>query len=66
LKYCTDNDIGGLGLAFGYETLAKAYMVAGNHDLINENFKLAKEAAELIENEDNKNYFLSELNTISA
>jgi len=65
LKYCTENAISGFDLAFGYEAVARAHMVAGEHDLMKENLQLAREAANLITDEQDKNYFLSELESVS-
>jgi hypothetical protein len=65
LKYCTDNAISGFDLAFGYEAVARAYMVARERDRMDEYMKLAREAADLIEDDQDRNYFLSELETIA-
>lgn len=65
LKYCTDNAISGFDLAFGYEAVARAYMIAGKRDRMDEYMKLAREAADLIEDEQDRNYFLSELESIA-
>ncbi len=65
LKYCKKNEIGGLDLTFGYEALARAYMVEKNQDLMEKNIQLAKQAADMIEDEQNKHYILLELKTIS-
>ncbi|WP_258006326.1 hypothetical protein [Mesotoga sp. B105.6.4] len=65
LKYCTDNAISGFDLAFGYEAVARAYMIAGKRDRMDEYIKLARETADLIEEEQDKDYFLSELESIS-
>lgn len=65
LRICEDNEIGDLDLAFVYEALARAYSVTGETILLDKYLSQAMEASESIENEDNKKYLLSELDTIT-
>ena len=64
LDICTNNDIGDFDIAFAYEAMARAYSVAGNNDKKEKYLKLAKDASDKIEKEDDKKYFLSELESI--
>ncbi len=64
LEICQNADIGGFDLAFGYEAVARAQKLAGNLPEAGELILKAKEAAELIEKEEDKKYFLNELLTI--
>lgn len=64
LKLCTDNDIKDFDLAFGYEAVARGYMVSQEEELMIKYIDLAKEAAKAIEKKEDRDYFLSELNTI--
>jgi hypothetical protein len=66
LGLCEANEIGDFDLAFAYEALARAYAVAGDSAMSEEYETLAEEAAEEIEDEANREYFLSELATVSA
>ncbi len=65
LELCLKNDIKDFDLAFGYEAVARAYMVSKDEDKMKKYLMLAKEASENIEKEDDKKYFLSELNSIA-
>ncbi len=64
LKLCVDNNVGDFDLAFAYEAIARAYMVNKNEEKMNEFISLAKRASDDIEDKGNKDYFLSELETI--
>ena len=66
LKLCLDHHINDFDLAFGYEAVARAYMLLNNLGKSNEYIQLALEAAEAIQKEEDKKYFLSELKTIQA
>ena len=65
LTICIGNGIGDFDLAFAYEALARAYAVAGDAEKSREYIRLAQQAGEQIEDEDNRGYFASELETIS-
>jgi len=62
---CRENSIGDFDLAFSLEALARAHMILGNTVESAEFRKQALEAAENIEEKDNRDYFLSELDSIS-
>lgn len=64
LKLCMDNCIGDFDLAFGYEAMARAYSVLGNHGDKSTFIEKAKEAAKAIAEEDNRKYVGSEISTI--
>lgn len=62
---CRENGIADFDLAFSFEALARAYTVLGNSDEAAGCRAEALAAAEAIEEKDNKDYFLSELGSIS-
>ncbi len=64
LKLCLDNSIGDLDLAFGYEAVARAHSVLGNHDDKATFIEKAKEAARAIAEEGNRKYVESEVSAI--
>lgn len=64
LQTCQTNNIRDFDLAFAYEALARAYAAAGEDDERRKALQLAKDAGEQIEEEDNRKYFFSELQTI--
>ena len=66
LDLCQANEIGDFDLAFAYEALARAYATAGDTDKSGEYIELAMQAAEQIEDKDNREYFESELATVSG
>lgn len=63
---CRREDIGDFDLAFSLEALARAYMVLGKTDECRRYLESAGEAAEGIAEKDNRDYFLSELSSISC
>ena len=64
LKLCEANGITDFDLAFAYEALARAYSVAGDGKMSHSFAEKARTAAEQIEDEGNRDYFLKELSTI--
>ncbi len=64
LDIALKENLGGLDLAFGYESVARAYAVLGKRDLAQENVALGIKAAETMEDEDDRKYTLSELNNV--
>ena len=64
LDYCLKHDYGDFDLAFAYEAIARAHKIIENNEEKEKNLFLAKKAAEEIEKEDDKKYFLKELGTI--
>jgi len=63
LSICEDNKIGDFDIAFALEALARAYAISGDSKS-QEYFEKAEKAGEAILKEDDKKYFLSELETI--
>jgi hypothetical protein len=66
LAICEENDIGDFDIAFAHEAMARAYAVAGKASECSKHIQLAREKGELIEDEGNKKYFFSEIETISC
>jgi len=66
LEICQENGFGDFDLAFSYEALARAASVTGNKQTVQENLTLAKEAGEQIAEQDDKDYFFSELESIAV
>ncbi|KAB3534762.1 hypothetical protein F8154_07830 [Alkaliphilus pronyensis] len=64
LKLCIDNNIGDFDLAFAYEAVTRAYFIGNNLDLMKKNYELAMVASKQISKPEDKEYFLTELNTI--
>jgi len=62
---CLENNFGDFDLAFAYEAITRAFAVLCDTNMKKKYLKLAKETGESIAKEDDKQYFLSELNTIS-
>lgn len=65
LAICTENEIADFDIAFAYEALARAYAVAGDAEKSREYVELANQAAQQIEEERNREYFTSELQTVN-
>jgi hypothetical protein len=66
LDICAANQIGDFDIAFAYEALARAYAIAGDSEKSQEYVRLAEQAAEKIEDEGNRGYFMSELATVKS
>ncbi|MFW9922370.1 MAG: hypothetical protein ACFFDW_03675 [Candidatus Thorarchaeota archaeon] len=64
LAICLENNIEDFDIAFAYEAMARAHSTAGNIEEKEKYLTLAKSAGEKIKEKDDKNYFLSELETI--
>ena len=64
LEICTEHQIGDFDLAFAYEALARANVAARHPADCGEAFLLAEGAAKEIKDDDDREYFLSELATI--
>ncbi|GAB6107207.1 hypothetical protein [Fusibacter bizertensis] len=65
LRYCLENDIKDFDLAFAYETLARSYAVCSDDKQKNLYIAMAQTAADDIQDQENKDYLLGELKTIS-
>jgi hypothetical protein len=66
LQICRENDIGDFDIAFAYEALARAHAIAGNKTECATNLRLAKDAGEQINKKEDREYFFSELKTITC
>ena len=63
LRFCEENNIGGFDLAFGLEAVSRAYKVLGRRE--SDIYKdQALEATNKIENKKDREYVLSEINSI--
>jgi len=65
LEFCGKNGIGDFDLAFTYEAMERAYMTLKDTDNMNEYLDKAVEASSHIAMTKDKEYFLSELKTIT-
>ena len=64
LALCEEHGIGDFDLAVAYEALARAYAVAGDRDQASRYETLAREAAERIEDDDDRELVLGDLSTL--
>ncbi|MBY6037495.1 hypothetical protein KUV80_12545 [Fictibacillus nanhaiensis] len=64
LQLCLENNIGDFDLAFAYEAAARAYMIKDDDTMMDKFISLAHDAAENIAKKEDKDYFISELNSI--
>ncbi len=64
LDICRENDIAGFDIAFAYEAMARAHALAGDEAEAGRFMKLAREAGEQIEKQEDREYFEGELKTI--
>jgi DNA-binding transcriptional MerR regulator len=65
LQICRGNEIGDFDLAFAYEALARAHLVAGDRDAA-ARFGLSREAGEHIAEEEDRDLLISDVAGISA
>ncbi len=65
LEICKENKIGDFDIAFAYEAMARAYAVAEQKVESEKYVGLAKRAGEQIKSKGDRDYFFSELKTIS-
>lgn len=66
LVICQENDIRDFDLAFAYEALARAAVVLEDNEGVEEYLALAKEAGDQIAEQDDKDYFFTELEKVKA
>jgi hypothetical protein len=66
LKICKENNIGDFDIAFAFEAMARAHAIAENKAECERYIKLAKEAGEQIKKKGDRDYFFSELKTITC
>ena len=64
LNLCEQHNFGDFDLAFAYEALARACSVSGDIAKVPGYIRLAQDAGDGIEKQEDKDYFLSELSTI--
>ena len=64
LDICQENGFGDFDLAFAYEALARATFVGRDSQAATEYLALAKKAGDKIAEQDDKEYFYTELGTI--
>lgn len=64
LELCLEHSIADFDLAFAYEAVARAYLVKNDETRMEEYFALALQAAQQIVKKEDKEYFISELNSI--
>lgn len=64
LSMCESENIGDFDLAFAHEAMARAYQVLGDETQKQVHLKEALAAAETIAKQENKDYLLSELQSI--
>jgi len=64
LEICEKEKLDYFDLAFAYEALARACSVSGDVAMVGGYIRLAKDAADGIEKEEDKDYFISELKSI--
>jgi len=64
LEICHENGIGDFDLAFAYEALARAASVSGDEQSMKEYLSQANAAGEKIAEQDDKEYFFSQLGSV--
>lgn len=64
LEICQQNDIGDFDLAYAYEALARATALAGDRTECKIYHELARKAGEMIREEDDKELFFKDLDTV--
>jgi len=65
LEICQANNLGDFDIAFAYEAVARAYAVAGQRADCEKYLQLAAQAGEQIKAKEDRDYFFSELKTIT-
>jgi hypothetical protein len=65
LEHCENNEIGDFDLAFAYEALARASAVSGDIDKGRGYLVMTESAKDDIAKKDDRDYFLSELESVS-
>jgi len=66
LEIRRENNIGDFDITFAYEAIARAYAVAGKKFESEKYVSLAEEAGERIKSNEDRDYFISELQTVSG
>ena len=65
LQITLDNDLKDFDLGFAYEAMARAYAIAGDKEETAKYLSMAETAAEQIAKDGDREYFMSELKSIS-
>ncbi len=65
LNLCLDHNFGGFDLSFGYEAVARANACLGKTAEMNAALQMARETANLITDDGDREYTLGEINSIS-
>jgi hypothetical protein len=66
LEICRENGITDFDIAFAYEAMARAYAVAGDAESCGEYTELGRQAGQQIDDEENRSYFLAELDAVTG
>ena len=66
LEICLKNDIGDFDIAFAHEAVARACVLSDDTDGARSHIELGAAAAEAIADENDRNYYLSELDAVRA
>lgn len=66
LVLCVNHDLGAFDLGFAYEAMARAYAVHGDIGEQDHHLGLAQESAQQVENEENKNWLLRNITSVST
>jgi hypothetical protein len=66
LDICKKNNIGDFDIAFAYEAMTRTHAITGNMTECEKYLQLAKDAGEQIKKKEDRDYFFSELKTISC
>jgi len=66
LDICQANDIKGFDIAFAYEAMARSHAIAGDDGNAQKYIALAKESGNAIEDKGDRDYFFSQLETVSG
>lgn len=66
VEICRENGIGDFDLAYAYEAMARASMIAGKRDDCEKYIRLAKEAEEKINEKEDRDLFTKDLATINT
>ena len=66
LRLCTEYHLGDFDLGFAYEAMARAYKIAGDTAEQQKYLSLALKTAEKVEQENNKNWLLKNIESVST
>jgi len=66
LEICLEEDIGDFDIAFAYEAIARAYSISEEEERVLDYLKHAEKHGRKIKDNDDRDYFFSELKNISG